>query len=167
LGYQVYVNLVYLAAVTETGFKSSELEIASHLGIGLLQIKGSQCREVLSSPHHHPITRMSMELVECMALGKCQLCGTFFDIGVAERGGNRWSRVSRENFQRALANDKGLMFWNRQLAERKSKLGIRVAKDGGTYERRFICPDCIHYVLAQIAGTGGTQQRSPAVSHKE
>jgi hypothetical protein len=54
------------------------------------------------------------------------------------------------------------MFWNRQLAERKSELGIRVAKDGGTYERRFICPDCIYYVLAQIAATGRTQQRSPA-----
>jgi hypothetical protein len=84
LGYQVYVNRVYLAAVTEAGFKPSELEIASHLGIGLVQIEGSQCREVLSSPHHRPITRMSMELVECMALGKCQFCGTFFDIGTTD-----------------------------------------------------------------------------------
>ena len=56
LGYQVYVNRVYLAAVATTGFKPSEIEIASHLGIGLVQIKGLQCREVLSSPYHRPIT---------------------------------------------------------------------------------------------------------------
>lgn len=152
LGYQVYVNRVYLAAVTESsGFKRSELDIASHLGIGLIQIKGARCREVLSSPHHRPITRMYTELLECMALGKCQLCGTFFDIGDAEKGGNRWSNVSRENLEKALANEKGMMFWNRELAERKSKLGIRASKDGTTHERRYICPDCIYYFLAQIA----------------
>ena len=94
---------------------------------------------------------MCTELVECLALGKCQLCGTFFDIGTAEKGGNRWSKVSRENFQKALASEKGLMFWNRELAERKRKLGIRITKDGSTHERRYICPDCISYLLAQIA----------------
>lgn len=150
LGYRVYVNRLYLAAVTETGFKPSELEIASHLGIGLVQIRGSQCREVLSSPNHNPITRMAMELVECMALGKCRLCGTFFDIGEAEKGGNRFSKVTRENFPKALDAEKGMMFWNRQLAERKNKLGIKVTKNDATHERRFICPDCVCYFLAQI-----------------
>ncbi len=43
-----------------------------------------------------------------------------------------------------------MMFWNRELGERKRKLGIRVNKDGATFERRFICPDCIYFVLAQI-----------------
>jgi len=150
LGYQVYANRVYLAAVAPSGFKPAELEIASHLGIGLIQIKGLQCREVLSSPYHHPITRMCTELIECLALGKCQLCGTFFDIGVAGKGGNRWSKVSRENFRKAFAGEKGLIFWNHELAVRKNKIGIRITKDGTTYERRYICPACVS-VLAQIA----------------
>jgi hypothetical protein len=81
LGYKVYANRLYLAAVRPEGFAHSELDIASHLGIGLVQIKGSQCHEVLSSPYHMPISRMSLQLLERMALGKCQLCGTFFQSG--------------------------------------------------------------------------------------
>lgn len=150
LGYQVYVNRVYLADVRETTFKPSEIDIASHLGIGLVQIKDGRCREVLSSPHHNPITRMSLELIERMALGKCQMCGSFFEIGTDKN--KRFAKLSRENFDRALANEKGLMFWNRELSERKAKLGVRVTKDGMTYERRYICPDCIGYVLAQVGG---------------
>jgi hypothetical protein len=150
-GYQVYANRVYLAAITEPdGFKRSELEIANHLGIGLIGIKNGNCQEVLSSPVRHPITRMSMELIECMALGKCQLCGTFFEIGDAERGGNRRSRVSRESIDRASENDKGMMFWNRELGERKNKHGLRLTKNGSTFERRYICPDCVQYVLAPL-----------------
>jgi hypothetical protein len=45
------------------------------------------------------------------------------------------------------------MFWNRELAARKHKFGVRRAKDGGTYERRFICPDCVAYVFTQFAHT--------------
>lgn len=157
LGYQVYTNRVYLAAVRPTGFDLSELDIAAHLGIGLIQIKGAQCLEVLSSPYHTPITRMSLQLLERLALGKCQLCGSFFDIGDFEIGvkkSNRWSNISRENFQRAVANGKGMMFWNRELAERKSRLGLRVHRDGSTYERRYFCPDCIAYVLSAVANGG-------------
>src|ERR1022692_4799824 len=68
LGYQVYVNRVYLAASPENGFNPSEVEIASHLGIGLIQIKGTACREVLSSHHHTPISRMALEVAEKLGL---------------------------------------------------------------------------------------------------
>ncbi len=78
LGYQVYVNRVYLADVREKSFSQPEIEIASHLGIGLVQVRGNTCREVLSSPYHRPITRMALELVERLALGQCRLCGSFF-----------------------------------------------------------------------------------------
>ncbi len=148
LGYQVYANLVYLAEVRETEFKPSEIEIASHLGIGLIQIKGKKCREVLTSPFHRPITRMYLELMERMALGKCQLCGTFFETGVAT---NRYSNLSREKFAKAVDQEKGLMFWNRELAARKSKVGIKVTRDGSTFERRFICSECIQNVFSQVS----------------
>ncbi len=148
LGYQVYANLVYLAEVRETEFKPSEIEIASHLGIGLIQIKGTKCREVLSSPFHRPITRMCLELLEKMALGKCQLCGTFFETGVAT---NYYSKLSREKFAKAVDQEKGLMFWNRELATRKNKAGIKVTLDGSTHERRFICSDCIQNVFPKVS----------------
>jgi hypothetical protein len=147
LGYKVYVNRVYLADLREKAFKPSEIEIASHLGIGLVHIRGTQCREVLSSPHHNPISRMSLELLERMALGKCQLCGTYFEIGAGKD--NRWSRVARENFGKAFSGDKGLMFWNRELAGRKAKLGVRVSTNDSMFERRYICPDCVYYVFGE------------------
>ncbi len=150
LGYEVYVNRVYLADASGKPFGQNELEIANHLGIGLIQIRGRRCLEVLSAPYHKPITRLSLALIECLALGQCRLCGTFFDIGTARN--KRWSRLARENYRKALANDKGLVFWNRELAERKAKLGIRVTSDDSTMERRFICPDCIYFVLQQLSG---------------
>jgi hypothetical protein len=148
LGYHVYANRVYLADRRERKFNPSELEIASHLGIGLIQITGAKCREVLSSPYHKPITRMALSLLEKLALGKCRLCGSFFEIGRSKN--NQFSNLARENIQRAIKNEKGLIFWNRELAERKHKLGMRVSTDGTTNERRFICRDCIQYVIAKV-----------------
>lgn len=145
LGYQVYANRVYLADHRTDGFAHSELEIASHLGIGLVQIRGNACREVLSSPHHRPIVRMSLELVEKLALGKCLLCGTFFEIGASR--GNRFSRLTQNRIDRAINRKKGLMFWNHELADRKRKLGIRAAQPGWSYERRYICSECLSTVF--------------------
>jgi hypothetical protein len=43
------------------------------------------------------------------------------------------------------------MFWNREVAERKRRLGIRGSKeDDTTWERRFFCPDCVGAVLKQL-----------------
>jgi transcription elongation factor Elf1 len=93
---------------------------------------------------------MNLELVERMALGKCQLCGSYFGIGAEKR---RYANVARENFSKKYQNGSGLMFWNRELSHRKAKLGLRVPKDGSTFERRFICPDCVENVLAEVAST--------------
>lgn len=155
-GYRVYANRVYLAVVKPTGFDMAELDIASHLGVGLIQIKGKQCHEVLSSPFCTPITRMSLQLIERMSLGRCQMCGTFFQIGTFDPNTSsakgRWSKVARENFDRAIEQEKGMIFWNRELADRKNRLGVRVFEDGSTHERRYVCPDCISYVFGAVAG---------------
>ena len=153
LGYKVYANRVYLAAVRPASFDQSEVEIASHLGVGLIRITGTRCHEELSSPYYKPITRMNLALVEKIGLGSCQLCGSFFETG-ADPSRNRFSNLARENVKRAIKWERGLMFWNRELSERKAKLGVRVSSDGGTMERRYICPDCVAYVLAQLDTSG-------------
>jgi hypothetical protein len=149
-GYSVYANRVYLADLREERFSQDETFIASNLGIGLIQIKGTKCQEVLSSPFYQPITKMQLRLFEALRLGKCQLCDSMFQIGTPE-GGNAWSNVSRENVKKAIEEEKGIMFWNREVAERKRKLGIRGRKeDTTTNERRFLCPDCVWAVLSQL-----------------
>ena len=148
LGYNVYVNRVYLADLREEGFNRDEEQIASHLGIGLIQVRRGKCAEILSSPFYEPIENLNLRLLETLGLGKCQLCASVFELGFSAK--NRYGRLSRENLPRAIKQELGLMFWNREVAERKNKLGLRVTKDGLTNERRFFCPDCIGYVFAQL-----------------
>lgn len=150
LGYKIYANRVYLADVRNEFFSHDEIRIASHLGIGLIQIqKSGACKEILTSPQYVPMSSMSLRLLEKLALGKCQLCNSIFKTGSIEND-KRFNNLSRENLQRAIKDEKGFIFWNRELANRKSKLGIRVQKDDMTFERRFICPDCVGYFLSQM-----------------
>jgi len=151
LGYSVYANRVYLADVCESSFSRDEVHIASHLGIGLIQIKGRSCRESLSSPYYRPQTKMNLLLLEALRLGQCQLCGSCFAIGTKDPVQNRFSRVCREDFAKAFDSDKGLIFWNREVAARKHKLKLRVSKNGSTFERRYLCPDCVEHVFASFA----------------
>lgn len=147
-GYKVYANRIYLADERQHGFTHSELDIASHLGIGLIQVRGNICREVLSSPNHQPIVRMSLELIERLALGQCQFCGTFFDIGKSKD--NRFSGLTRRNVTAANELGKGLIFWNQALADRKRRLGIRQTKVGWSHERRFVCAECVETIFGPL-----------------
>lgn len=149
LGYTVYVNRAYLADLREKGFTRSEIQIASKLGIGLIQIRRAGCVEVLSSPFYTPMERLSLLLLETLSLGRCQLCQSFFETGGV--GGKRYSRLARENLKRAIDTEKGLMFWNREVADRKARAKLRISRDGTTFERRFICPDCVSNVLGEFA----------------
>lgn len=146
LGYTVYANKVYLADVRDKSFTQDELYIASHLGIGLLSIKKSKCIEVLSSPFYKPITKYNTLLLEKLSLSKCQLCESFFKIGKEK---SSWSNTSRK-VDRAIEKGKGIIFWNWQVAKRKDRLGIGTTRKGLCYERRYICPDCVSYILAPL-----------------
>jgi hypothetical protein len=150
LGYNVYANRVYLAEARKGPFSPDEMDIASHLGIGLIQIRDKRCIEVLSSPFYTPIRRFNLRLLETLGLGRCQLCGSFFDTGNTK---NPWAHMVRgeepsEVVLKAINEEKGLMFWNMQLAERKRKLGLTKIEKGESKERSFICPECAIAIFA-------------------
>jgi hypothetical protein len=149
-GYSVYANRVYLAESRNDDFSVDEMDIASHLGIGLIRIRGKTCHEVLSSPSYNPITRLNLRLLETLGLGRCQLCDSLFEMGNPE---NPWSNViGREEaayaVSKAIKKEKGLMFWSWKVAERKRKVGLTTVQKGFTDERRFICPECVMGILA-------------------
>lgn len=154
LGYRVYANRVYLAESRTKPFTPEEMQIASHLGIGLIWIKARGCSEVLSSPSYDPITRLNRLLLEKLALGHCQLCGSVFRIGEKSK---RFSMLSREKMDRAIEHEKGFMFWNREVADRKRRLGVRNPTGGSTFERRFVCPDCVSSVFSQLRSDDYTE----------
>ena len=148
LGYKVYANRVYLAIFRKEPYTPEELAIASHLGIGLVRIWGNRCHEVLSSPYYDPMPRLGLSVMEKLRLCKCQLCGCFFEIG--DVSGNRWANLARQGVSKALRDEKGILFWNMEVANRKKSLGLRQAPDGTSFERRFICPDCVYSFFSEF-----------------
>jgi len=148
-GYTVYANRIYLADKRQTSFTALEIQIASHLGIGLIKIDTkNKCSIVLTSPYYKPMIKMNADLLEKLRLGKCQLCESYIEIGDEK---NRYTYMAKEKISKALDEEKGVIFWNRQVSTRKEKHGVRVGKENTTYERRFLCSDCIG-LLGQLKG---------------
>lgn len=140
LGYKVYAHRVYLAVARETGFSDDEISIANHLGIGLIHIKGMKCVEILTSPHYTPLSRLHLRLLENLGLGFCQLCGCCVESGSKS---NHFGNTAY-NMENALIQDKGLMFWNFAVGLRKKKLIHPDNNDDKSFERRFLCKDCVN-----------------------
>lgn len=119
------------------------------MGIGLIQIDiKNKCSIILTSPYYKPMSKMNADLLEKLRLGKCQLCENYISIGEDKKG---YTNMVKENINKALEEEKGIAFWNRQVSSRKEKHGVRVGKENTTYERRFICSDCIS-LLGQLKG---------------
>ncbi|MGA3323199.1 MAG: hypothetical protein ABSF45_01900 [Terriglobia bacterium] len=145
LGYNISANRVYMADIRGKMFTQDELQIASHLGIGLIQISHKKCREVLSSPFYNPIRRFNLALLENLGLGLCQLCGSLSQIGTPEK---LHSNLVNEDVKKALDDWKGLKFYDEEISKRKDKLGIGPHPLGKVYDRRFICSNCVGELLS-------------------
>jgi hypothetical protein len=131
LAYTVYANRVYLAQLRKRVFTMEQKDIASHLGIGLIQIQEGKCHETISSPFYTPMTRLNLDLLRKHGLGLCQWCGSFFETGNPEDfESNLVGREAKyteayEAVPKAFDEDKGLMFWNQEVAERESLASLR------------------------------------------
>ena len=150
-GYTIYSNRVYLADKRNDGFTSDEIMIANHLGIGLIQIdKNNKCHEVLTSPYYKPLTKFSVMLLHKLGLAKCQFCDTYFATGDND---NKSSKVSRENIKKAIVDEKGLIFWHREIDIRKNKFKSEKRNKDLTYERRYLCPECTQLLFSDRLNT--------------
>lgn len=142
-GYRIYADRAYYAEPRLAGFDADEISIANQLGVGLIQIRNGRCTEVLSSPAVRPPERYRLPLLEALGLGRCQICDCVFQTGTPE---DRFSRVTRENVRLALRANRGVMFWNHLVGPRKLKLRRNSPGRFTTFERRFICPDCVDFL---------------------
>lgn len=85
LGYSLFAHKCYLAVVlryTDT-YTLEEKEMATRLGVGLLEIRGGECSEVLISAHHDPINSLMLRTLDYVGYGRCNICGTLVqaDLG--------------------------------------------------------------------------------------
>ncbi|MGA2854101.1 MAG: hypothetical protein ABSE90_08230, partial [Verrucomicrobiota bacterium] len=79
LGYSLFAHKVYLACKEE--FTVTQVELASKLGAGLIQIKKkSGCAEVLGSRMFEPDKEKMLKLMMKLGLGECVLCGSVFSF---------------------------------------------------------------------------------------
>jgi len=145
-GYSVYGNRVYLADVREKGFTPGEREIASNLGVGLIQIRGKppKASEMLSSREHRPITRMWYEMARKLNLYQCRMCGTFVEVE------DNYKNLARDKVLKAVNEEKGFIYWHEELAARRQKMKITPHGPEDSYERRVICAECVSTVLAPL-----------------
>jgi hypothetical protein len=154
LGYKVYAHRVYLADVRDTTFSDDEISIANHLGIGLIQIKGTKCTEILTSPVYKPLTRLHLKLLENLGLGKCQLCGCCFESGSKDHHNSKIVSTMKN----ALEQKKGLMFWNYLVGERKKDGTHPFDIEHQTFERRFLCSDCVQTFKEWVDASCNTEK---------
>ncbi len=153
-GYAVYADRVYLADVRDKDFTRNEMDIASALGIGLIQIAPRVCREVLSSPPHRPIPRLQLRVFEKMGYGRCCICQTLFPVGGCERDYD-FRNLSRAGIVKAAKNKKGFLFWNMTVGQRKRQDD---AENGSSHERRFVCSDCVANLFPPTTGRTSTKK---------
>lgn len=144
VGYTVYANRVYLAQKRQQAFKQKELEIASHLGVGLVHINQYHLREALSAPYHSTLPGITIDVLDKLDLGRCQLCQSFFITGTDQRN----ERVSL-SVRNAVKAGKAYQFFTEAQEARKIK--ARLLPDRSTsYDSRYICPECLK-VMTEIA----------------
>lgn len=73
LGYSLFAHRCYFAACGT--FSSLQKQFAAQLGVGLLEINGRKCREVLAATSHQPNEHQMLSLLKSMGLRRCSICG--------------------------------------------------------------------------------------------
>ncbi len=150
-GYSIYADRCYLAEYRPRGFTDDERAIASQLGVGLVQIAGTtrlRIAEVLTAPLREPLEGLRLEVVEKLHHSLCTVCGSLFQCGET---GKPFANVARQqnsrarHVERAVRDEKGLMYWLYEQAARSSK-----ATKDTVYHRRYVCPDCVAALFAHL-----------------
>jgi hypothetical protein len=134
LGYSLFAQKCYLAVYfsSDDTFSLEQKELATRLGVGLMEIKKSynvlRCSEILTSAIHQPqphqfetILRRGFNLV------KCSSCGFFVDVS-----------KSTTSLSAAVKNDKVYLSWRKPD---RSLLFSRRRR--GDWRRLYICSDCV------------------------
>ena len=142
LGYSLFAHKCYLAVAfsNNNAFSLEQKELATRLGVGLIEIREShgvwRCSEVLTSANHNPHGhQMETLLRRGLGLVRCSLCGVFVD----------YTNFS-ESWKEALKKDKVYLVWRKP--DRKLLFSKRKK---GDLRRLYICKDCVKELWEGLA----------------
>lgn len=148
LGYGVMAHRCYLAANED--FNRSQRDVAAHLGIGLISIRGEKrrrCVEVQSAPPQNPVGYMCAELVEKMGYATCCVCSSPFQISDKAGKLTQAKHIVRSGERNSLATARrrelGYVYWLDHLDQLRSSVRAQKRAAGDLYDRRYLCASCV------------------------
>jgi hypothetical protein len=142
LGYSLFAHKCYLAVpfFSDGTFSLEQRELATRLGVGLLEIKkpygALRCSEALTSPNHVPHGhQMETLLRRGLGLIRCGFCGFQVDN----------SSVTT-SWKKAVDKRKAYLSWRKPdrtlLFSRRKK---------GDWRRLYLCSDCVEELWKGLA----------------
>jgi len=144
LGYSLFAHRCYLAVRFhgEKHFSLEQKELATRLGVGLIEIKENnsrwKCFQVLSSPNYAPhLHQLETLLRRGLDIVRCSFCGTFID---------REGEKTTSSWDVARAKKKIYLMWRKP----KRKLLFSRRKKGD-WRRLYICKDCVEELWSGLA----------------
>ena len=137
--HSIHADRIYLACYTpESEFSEEQLNVAQHLGIGLIRIdRDLVCHRSLLAPANRPMTPARSELLYQLGLVSCQLCGVVYSLSTT---------------------DSDAVFWNEIWADRFGRL-----RNESVYDRRYLCPDCVR----NVQDLSSSERKDSTGSHSE
>ena len=137
--HSIHADRIYLACYTpESEFSEEQLNVAQHLGIGLIRIdRDLVCHRSLLAPANRPMTPARSELLYQLGLVCCQLCGVVYSLSTT---------------------DSDAVFWNEIWADRFGRL-----RNESLYDRRSLCPDCVR----NVQDLSSSEPKDSTGSHSE
>ncbi|MCZ2111907.1 MAG: hypothetical protein LC118_20510, partial [Dehalococcoidia bacterium] len=87
--------------------------------------------------------------IEKLHFSLCTVCGSLFRCG---EKGKPFAHVARQqstrarHLERAVSDEKGLMYWLYEQAQRSPRPTNDVV-----YHRRYVCPDCVAALFVHLA----------------
>lgn len=145
-GYSVYAERCFLAcdfrSLARTGFTDEEKEIATQLGVGLLEIGArGKIVEVLPSKRHEPIEGLRLEVIEKLHYSLCAICRSLFQSGKPDKRFSEIVRLTgrsrRSTVSQAVSQERGVMYWLGEASERDPR------QRSLDWRRRYVCKDCL------------------------
>ena len=131
LGYSLFSHRCYLAIPMRYSeqYSSEHREMASHLGVGLIEIRAGECTEMLTSSPHQPINSLLLGTLDYIAYGKCSVCGALVKVR------EDWTR----DLERAGYDEGTMFYYTKKIVGRPVTFSRQ--KKPGRYV--YICHDCV------------------------
>lgn len=153
--YSIYAHKCYLAFRKRFSSKFSveEKDIATQLGVGLIEIRSNKCYEVLSSQMFLPQERHVLHILNTLGFFTCAIChGVYPKQDVSNINSKR--RIDLQSYpsytgqmRKAIVGRKNIRYWLYELATLKRD------KRWYIYDRRHICKDCVTIFASLVNNT--------------